>query len=100
MLALADNAISDKVSWNFKNIDSELTVEEIKQFDVVKGELFGSVFKESEEKGEVIQIDFPITIIANKKEFDMFNELQERIGAGSQLKTFSKILQIAYDNEI
>ena len=98
-LAFADNAISDRVTWNFPNLESEFTVEEIKQFDVVKGEILGGAFREDSGGKEIIQIDFPITIIANKDEFTMFRELQEKLGEGSQLKTFSKILQIAYDNK-
>ncbi len=64
------------------------------------GRTFGKVFSNNQEEETEIKIDFPITVIANQEEFDLFERIKEKLNSKSDKGAFKKLLDFYKEREL
>ena len=94
-MALADNATNAaNLQWNFKEIEKEMGAKaaEWGVENNVREKFSKAVLDEGQE-----QIDFPITILQNKEEYESFVNIAKRLNANN-IDTFTHILNFYIKN--
>jgi hypothetical protein len=102
--AILANTVSKKnINFDSQTI-KQVAVDEY-NIDVSKlgvdtaGTVLGKSFENKNDE-YIEQCEFPITIIATRDEYDMFQVIRQKLGGCSQIKTFSEIIKKIYDNRI
>lgn len=99
-MALADNSSAKaNIVMDAELVEAELGEGIMKEWGVSYGSnKYHETFHPEENQAEVVRREYPITVLADEKELQMFDEIKEKINTKSDYKTFSIILKSYYDN--
>lgn len=96
-MALADNATNAaNLKWDRDNLNKAEEEFNIKKEEWgIEMKVLGAVF-EKESEAQAATVEFPITILNSREEYEMFISVRDMLGLGSNAETFAFIMNEFY----
>jgi hypothetical protein len=96
-LALYDNASGDRVEWDFGALAMEFTEAQLLEVDVAPQDKFSAITRREEGDFDEGKVQYPITIVASRQEFDLWQRIKKRQKTNSDLAAFTAVIT-EYEN--